>query len=62
MCIICVQLEQERLKPAEAARNLREMRPAMSKEHQEAVEKKIDEAFFREALREAIKEEENLEE
>lgn len=41
MCLICVEMEKGRLKPAEAWHNLSEMRQDMEEDHIEYVEKQI---------------------
>lgn len=41
MCIICIELEKQRLTALEAFRNLREMEKEISDEHLEEVAEKI---------------------
>ena len=48
MCIICVDLEKNRLTPWEAKRNLGEMVEIIGQEHAIEVENKISEAIYNE--------------
>ncbi len=48
MCIICVDLEKNRLTPWEAKRNLGEMVETIGQEHAIEVENKISEAIYNE--------------
>lgn len=41
MCIICVELDKNKLTPWEASRNLSEMMPSLDEEHIEEVTEKI---------------------
>ena len=53
MCIICVQLETNKISPREAAHNLWEMRPVIGDEHtDEVVEKIIEKTLEREKQQE----------
>ena len=47
MCIICVDLQREKLTTFEAVRNLREVKKALGKEHAKEVAKKIYEKMLR---------------
>lgn len=44
MCIICLELDRDRLTPFEARRNLGEMSSTIEPEHLAEVERRIDEA------------------
>ena len=46
MCIICVELDKNKLTPWEAKRNLSEMRSNLDEKHAREVEEKISEAIF----------------
>ena len=46
MCIICVELDKNKLTPWEARRNLTEMRENLDEEHAREVEQKISDAIF----------------
>ena len=52
MCIICIEMEKNKLTPWEAKRNLREMVEKIGPEHAREVENKISEAIYEEILRE----------
>ena len=46
MCIICVEMEKNRLSPWEAKRNLTEMVEKIGEEHAREVENKISQAIY----------------
>ena len=46
MCIICVELEKNKLSPWEAKRNLTEMVEKIGEDHTREVENKISEKIF----------------
>ena len=46
MCIICVEMEKNKLSPWEAKENLIEMREKLGPEHAEEVEEKIFKAIY----------------
>jgi hypothetical protein len=48
MCIICVELDKNKLSPWEAKRNLREMSSSLELNHIKAVEDKISELIEQE--------------
>lgn len=48
MCIICIELEKNKLTPWEAKRNLREMVEKIGPEHAREVENKISDAIYEE--------------
>jgi hypothetical protein len=48
MCIICVELDNNKLSPWEAKRNFAEMRAELEQEHQREVENKISDLIFEE--------------
>ncbi len=48
MCIICVELDKNKLSPWEAKRNLRELSQDLDAEHIRKVENKISDAIFEE--------------
>ena len=48
MCIICIEMEKNKLTPWEAKRNLGEMVEKIGAEHAREVENKISEAIFEE--------------
>ena len=48
MCIICIDLDRDRLSPWEAKRNLKEMSQKITPEHAREVENKISEAIYNE--------------
>lgn len=48
MCIICVEMEKNKLSPWEAKRNLSEMVEKIGQEHLIEVENKISEAIYNE--------------
>jgi len=41
MCIICIEYEKGKLKPADALRNLQELKEILDKEHVREIQKKI---------------------
>lgn len=48
MCIICIEMEKNKLSPWEARRNLGEMVEKIGPEHAREVEKAISDAIFQE--------------
>ena len=46
MCLICLEIEKNKLTPWEAKRNLKEMSEKIGKEHEKEVEQKILEMIF----------------
>lgn len=46
MCIICVEMEKNKLTPWEAKKNLSEMREEIGTEHTKEVEEKISMAIY----------------
>ena len=48
MCIICIELDNNRLSPWEAKRNLREMAEVLEKDHLLLVKEKISDAILNE--------------
>lgn len=48
MCIICVELDKNKLTPWEARRNLGEMVEVIGEEHAREVDQKISDAIFEE--------------
>ena len=50
MCIICVEMEKNKLSPWEAKKNLTEMVEKIGPDHAREVENKISEAIYEEIL------------
>jgi len=53
MCIICVELEKDRLSSLEAMRNFGELKSNIDKDHKEEVLKKISEKAINELVAES---------
>lgn len=47
MCIICIDLDKDKLTPWEAAKNRKEMLSEFDEEHKEVLDKKITESLHR---------------
>ena len=50
MCIICIEIEKNRLTGMEASRNLSEMVDTIDEEHYDEVIEKVNDLFYKEYL------------